>query len=354
MDTNLDLMQAMMRGISSACLLLLLARSVYQYRALAAGRWFSVLCAGLLAYVVLPLLFDVAWFRYPAVLLATLVPPVFWLFCDALFNEQRHRRRLPIITGIAVTAFVAVSMGSFLMSAHDSTGFAGKMLFGVSYALRLAFLTLALFVLIRSWSDDLVASRRSLRGLLLIMTGSYILIVLFVELTLGNRAAPPLLETVHSGLMALVLLVVAVWFLIANPASLFATYHTNAEAEPEKTPALSHSERAWLAQLDRFMNEGHGYRRHDLSIGVLARELQIPEHLLRRLINQHLGFRNFRQYLNTFRLQEAAARLTDPAQANLPILTIALDAGFGSITPFNRAFREVNGLTPSEYRRKNT
>lgn len=353
MDMNLDVIQAMMRGVSIACLLLLLARSVYQYRALAAGRWFSLLCAGLLAYVLMPLLFDVDWLRYPAVLLAILVPPVFWLFCDALFNEQMHLRRLPIITGIAVTAFVAVSMGSFVMFAHDSTGFAREMLFGVSYALRLAFLTLALFVLIRSWSDDLVDSRRSLRGLLLIMTGGYILIVLFVELTLGNRAAPQLLETVHSGSMAAVLLVVAVWFLIANPASLFATFRTNADAGSKDTPALSHSEQAWLAQLDQFMNEGRGYRRHDLSIRVLASELQIPEHLLRRLINQHLGFRNFRQYLNAFRLQEAAARLTDPKQANLPILTIALDTGFGSITPFNRAFREVYGLTPSEYRRTN-
>ncbi|MBK6509820.1 MAG: helix-turn-helix transcriptional regulator, partial [Haliea sp.] len=96
---------------------------------------------------------------------------------------------------------------------------------------------------------------------------------------------------------------------------------------------LAHSEQAWLEQLDRFMHENHGYRRHDLSIGLLATELRIPEHLLRRLINQHLGFRNFRQYLNKFRLQEAAARLGDPAEANLPILTIALDTGFGSITP---------------------
>ena len=121
------------------------------------------------------------------------------------------------------------------MSTQDSMGFAWEMLFGVSYALRLAFLTLALFVLIRSRSDDLVASRRSLRGLLLMITGGYILIVLLVELTLGNRAAPPLLETVHSGLMAAVLMVVAVWFLIANPASLFATYAKGRRGAPEPT-----------------------------------------------------------------------------------------------------------------------
>jgi len=354
MDINLDIIQAMLRGISTACLLLLFIRSVYKYRALTAGLWFVVLCLGLMAYVLLPLLFKVVWLRYPAVVLALLVPPVFWLFCDALFNEQIHQRRFPVATGIAITLFVVVSMGSFLMFQDDSAEFAGEVLFGISYGLRLAFLALAIFVLIRSWGDDLVDSRRSLRGLLLTISAGYLLVVLVVELTLGNRAAPPVLETVHSGSMAIALLIVAVWFLIANPEGLFAAYCADTRATAEPSKELSHSELAWLEQLDQFMNANHGYRRHELSIGLLATELKIPEHMLRRLINRHLGFRNFRQYLNKLRLQEAATRLTDPAQANLPILSIALDTGFGSITSFNRAFREVYALTPSEYRKKNT
>jgi len=35
----------------------------------------------------------------------------------------------------------------------------------------------------------------------------------------------------------------------------------------------------------------------------------------------------------------------------VPILTIALDAGFQSIGPFNRAFKAHTGMTPSEFRR---
>ena len=102
MDMNLDVIQALLRGISTACLLLLFIRSVYQYRALAAGLWFAMLCLGLMAYVLLPLLFEIAWLYYPAVVLALLVPPVFWLFCDALFNEQMHRRRFPVAAGLAI------------------------------------------------------------------------------------------------------------------------------------------------------------------------------------------------------------------------------------------------------------
>jgi AraC-like DNA-binding protein len=36
----------------------------------------------------------------------------------------------------------------------------------------------------------------------------------------------------------------------------------------------------------------------------------------------------------------------------VPVLTIALDAGFQSIGPFNRAFKTETGLTPTEYRKQ--
>jgi AraC-like DNA-binding protein len=60
-----------------------------------------------------------------------------------------------------------------------------------------------------------------------------------------------------------------------------------------------------------------------------------------------LGYRNFNDFLHHYRLQEAAARLL---AEDLPILSIALDCGYGSIGPFNRAFRQRFGMTPTEYR----
>jgi AraC-like DNA-binding protein len=68
------------------------------------------------------------------------------------------------------------------------------------------------------------------------------------------------------------------------------------------------------------------------------------------LINQQLGHRNFNAFVNQWRLAEAKAALADPAQWATPISTIALDAGFGSLGPFNRAFKADTGLTPTEYR----
>jgi AraC-like DNA-binding protein len=106
-----------------------------------------------------------------------------------------------------------------------------------------------------------------------------------------------------------------------------------------------------IGAVDRAMRVERMYRRDGLTIAQLAAHVGIPEHRLRRLINQRLGHRNFNTFLNGWRLGDVKAALRDPAQAAVPILTIALDAGFSSLGPFNRAFRAETGVTPTEYRR---
>ena len=100
------------------------------------------------------------------------------------------------------------------------------------------------------------------------------------------------------------------------------------------------------------MQDQHGYRQEDLSIARLADQLAVPEYRLRRLINQRLGHRNFSAFVNGYRLSEACTVLADPTRQHLPVLSIALEAGFQSIGPFNRAFKAATGLTPTEFRRQ--
>ena len=66
-------------------------------------------------------------------------------------------------------------------------------------------------------------------------------------------------------------------------------------------------------------------------------------------LDQRCGMRPF----VVTRYEEAKAALADPSQAEVPVITIAMDAGFQSLGPFNRAFKATTGVTPSEYRRLN-
>ncbi len=129
--------------------------------------------------------------------------------------------------------------------------------------------------------------------------------------------------------------------------------HAEAPADRSDPPdPADPSEARLAAALDRAMREERAYRTEDLTVAALAQRLGTPEYRLRRLINQRLGHRNFNAFVNGFRLAEAKRVLADPEAREVPILTVALDAGFQSIGPFNRAFKADTGLTPSEFRRR--
>jgi AraC family transcriptional regulator len=53
------------------------------------------------------------------------------------------------------------------------------------------------------------------------------------------------------------------------------------------------------------------------------------------------------RYLVSARLRRAALAL---ASSRRPVIAVALDAGFGDLSTFNKTFRAVFGLTPTQYR----
>ncbi|WP_245312487.1 AraC family transcriptional regulator [Bradyrhizobium macuxiense] len=149
---------------------------------------------------------------------------------------------------------------------------------------------------------------------------------------------------------------------IALAAALFRLHRASpitavAAAPPVSGPASSTSEMteaeaALYRRLLRLMEVERAYRDGSLTIASLAKQLDTPEYRVRQLINQRLGYGNFARFVNSYRLAEARSALADAGQARVPILTIALDAGFESIGPFNRAFKAVTGETPSTFRKR--
>ncbi|MEO9783550.1 MAG: AraC family transcriptional regulator [Parasphingorhabdus sp.] len=104
-----------------------------------------------------------------------------------------------------------------------------------------------------------------------------------------------------------------------------------------------------IARLKSIM-ETNIHREHDLDVSTLADKSGIHEYQLRSLINQSMGYRNFREFLNSYRLKEVQSALSDPMFDAAPITTIAFDSGFNSIPSFNRVFKAEFGVAPTEYR----
>ncbi|GAA5445709.1 hypothetical protein Misp06_03912 [Microbulbifer sp. NBRC 101763] len=340
-----------------ACALLLLAAakvSINHYQ-LAAGRWLILVLLGVICYLLLPTLpalsGTVAMLVHMPVIL---VPAAFWLFTHLLCREEEsfpHWGWLPI--SLSIIFSVMANHAPISVSAN-----AQEIFFNLSQFLRLALIGLGVLTLLGQFQSDLVEERRRLRAILLIVVGAYMFIVISAESLFAYRPVPNGVPTLHALLASLLSLAACLWLLALAPSALGESLSQapveSPEEEappPEPVPSLDEQQQAQLVKLQEHMENG-GYRHTGLTIRELAEQLDTREHLLRTLINRHLGYRNFNEYLNQFRIDEASARLADPEQAHLPVLTIALDIGYRSLSPFNAAFKRRHNLTPTEYRRE--
>jgi AraC-like DNA-binding protein len=210
----------------------------------------------------------------------------------------------------------------------------------------------ACWVIARGWSGDLMESRRQVRGL--ILGAGAIFAATNVVFAFAARFDPTRPWLLISGghlygvaFIAPVIVATTVMSMQMRPA-IFGAPRRNA-AGPD--PRVEAAERQMLARLNELM-AADGWRQEGLAIGEVARRLDAPEHRVRRLINQRLGFRNFADFVNSYRIEAARRRLADPAEARTTVAAIAFDLGYGSLGPFNRAFRAATGSTPTEWRRQ--
>ncbi len=306
-----------------------------------------LLLAGIAAYTLAPLVVDWRWGAagYPLLFLAMIVPALFWLLAGTLFRDGFTAGRwswlLMLLTGAAgLAAFCGptAAAGTCLM------GNEGVLRTLVAQLPKIAWLVAAFFIVLRDWRSDLVEQRRRLRLALVALAGAYILLILVAEALLPEPV-PDWLELANAALLLGVVTALAVHLLAVNDDNLLRRVTAvEAPAARDRSPLAQ----AVLAA----MEESRAYATEGLTIDGLARELDCQPYQLRRVINGELGQRNFNTFVNGYRVAEVARRLTQEQYRDTPLLTLALDAGFRSLAPFNRSFREEFGVTPSEYRRR--
>jgi AraC-like DNA-binding protein len=275
-------------------------------------------------------------FSGPLWLMSVAAVGSFWLFVRTLFED-----RLPDDGAFAIPA---------LLTATGLLGWFGPEVIKagvwvIHHLLEVAISGHAAWLVARSWRTDLVDARRRLRaGILVAMTSfAALLAIAQIRVILQPQSEPPRLMIAA----AFALLVVA-----GAAAFLRARGDLLAVERPSPAPsATADLDDPVVARLKTRMEEAELWRQEGLTIGDLAQAVGVPEHRLRQIINRRLGYRNFTRYINDHRIASAKATLQDPGEAHRTVAAIAFDLGYGSLGPFNRAFRDVTGASPTEWRR---
>jgi AraC-like DNA-binding protein len=334
---------------ATVALLLVLAASLFRgFGTVLAGRLAAAFALGSTAHALtysIGTASPLSIAHAPLIAVSTGNVVVFWLFTRALFDETFTLRWWHALVWAAVAAF------SFVNCVWIAAASGARLSIVAVNMLALGFIALAVAQTVMSWSADLVERRRRVRVFIVGVSALYGGLNAVLQISMSGGGTE-IANTVNLAVLAAVVVAISIVMMRVDGADLFpAAPEARADVSDGTVVESSAADQKLIDALMRLMGDERIYRHDNVTIGTLATRLAIPEYKLRRLINQRLGYRNFNVFLNEHRIEEAKAALADPSQAEVPVITIAMDAGFQSLGPFNRAFKATTGVTPTEYRK---
>lgn len=325
--------ELLLRGGTLAAVIISLVGLAARWREAGPGSA-MLLGFGLAAYVLVssPATAPPAIAAVPLIIVASANPAFLWWAGMEVFEDGgRFRRLAPGLIG--VTAVLGLATLHWPGAAVPRGVLAGALYLHL------------LWTVLAGRRGDLVDARRRWRPVAVGAAAATGVAVTVVEMA-GAVPLPGVLAA-----QAAVLAAYAVLFAVFAVPRADMLWPRRAVRNPAAPAPSNARERALIGRLDAAMTAGI-WRREGLTIGALAAELGTPEHQLRAAINGALGYRNFAAYVNDARIDAAAVALRDPEQAAQSVTQIAYGVGFSSLGPFNRAFRERIGETPTAYRER--
>jgi ligand-binding sensor domain-containing protein/AraC-like DNA-binding protein len=119
----------------------------------------------------------------------------------------------------------------------------------------------------------------------------------------------------------------------------------------KQSPLNHHFAEEYIKKVTTLMEVDKVYRDDTLSLQSLAEKLSIPHHQLSQLLNEKLN-KNFSDFINSYRIEEAKTLLGDPKWTDRKIISIAFEVGFNTKAAFYNVFKKYTNMTPNQYRKE--
>ncbi len=269
-----------------------------------------------------------------------------WLLARTLFHNTPFANPWPLIVVGALTVSGAGLLALEALAPSAAAHPVSRMATNVHMLTSSAVLLLALVEAFDRFGHQTAAAERRFR--VAFASGYAVLLVVSVLWLSGSAegsAAHRWADAVRiiCAILAVVGGVLAVRFRETHPLADLAR-------RPKAPRAATPEDEALATRLKSLLVDEEPYTASNFSVATLSQRLREPEYKVTRAITGPLGFANFNRLANHFRIERAKQLLRDPSTRDQTILAIALDSGFGSIGPFNRAFKSAVGVTPSTYR----
>ncbi len=271
----------------------------------------------------------------------------FWLFSISLFNDKFKISKTHISIGV-IKFFIGnltIILSYFNSSLYDVFNISSKSYYYLIPNILFSFVLIlhSLYVVYKGKDSDRMILRMDVRKFMIFSIGIFIIWMILYILVFKPLSFTQVFNFINSIFIGILCIL---FFLFGYP------YIYLLQTETQKKNNIHYEfSKEMIDKVLKAFEESKIYREEGLTIKKLSQYLNIQEYKLRILIHQELRFKNFNDFLNFYRIKEAKEILSDPFKKNLPITRIALDIGYPNSSVFNRAFIQLIGITPREFRR---
>lgn len=126
------------------------------------------------------------------------------------------------------------------------------------------------------------------------------------------------------------------------------TKMTGVQKSIESAYVIDHADEKLFEKLESIMEDEKMFKKANLNISMLSTSLNINYTHLSKVIRCK-GYQNFSNYLNEHRINYVKTLINESNLQKVTLMYIYTEAGFSNQATFNRVFKSVEGITPSEY-----
>lgn len=268
-----------------------------------------------------------------------------WWFCLSCFDRRFELKGGVLGVGLVWAIIAALDRG-LLGDAFEDKGLSLLLV-----ALGFAIVGHLVWRLLAERQGDMVQQRHDARIMVAVLLGGMLFIDLAADALFGFAWRPLAFAMTQNAMV----LAFGIWL-----AGKLLTVRADvlifgiAEREPSRAEPAPQSGFRYHSELHRrlsvLMETERMFLNPELTFAAFVAHMGAPERVVRTLVNHELGHDHFRTFLNHYRVAEARRLLGDQDRSGDKLINVALDSGFASLASFNRAFRAIEGCTPSEYR----
>jgi AraC-like DNA-binding protein len=123
--------------------------------------------------------------------------------------------------------------------------------------------------------------------------------------------------------------------------------HRNNKSNPAESIDTESAEKLFN-RIEIAMSTEIQFKNVNFSLSMLSASLNVNSAYISKCI-RYKGYPNFNSYLNAHRISYVKTLLNESDLEKITLMYIYTEAGFSSQSTFNRVFKQIEGITPSEY-----